>query len=287
VFLGIANIVLGIHNVEENYIGGGAYMLRFSGAHENPNRAAAFMCSALPLGLFAVRHCARWLRPAFVAGIIILIVAIFATFSRSAIVPFAAVIAAVVLREVRSRRSYLAMVTLLAAGIVLAPGYYWERVMGLRDAFETTGLDWSVYTRLLALRTAWEMFLDHPLTGIGLGNFIVAASYQVFLRIVVHNSYLEILVGTGVFGLLGFLFILGSGARFSLEGARHRWQRHPAWMQSMCFYFMLSAVSICMSAFFGTMPFRYPLWVPVAAGLVIGNLLRHDRDGSAAPAPAR
>jgi O-antigen ligase len=187
---------------------------------------------------------------------------------------------AVLAREARSRRAYFSVVALLVLGILLAPDYYWERVLGLRDAFETTTLDWSVYTRLLALQTAWEMFLEHPLTGVGIGNFFVAASYKLFVRMVVHNTYLEILVGIGIFGLMAFLMVLLSGVRHSLTGVRHRWGHHPAWMRSASFYWVLSAVSICISAFFGSMPFRYFLWVPVAAGLVIGNLLREDRQAS-------
>jgi O-antigen ligase len=285
VFLGIVNLAVGFEVPGDSYVGEN-FLVRFSGAHENPNRAAAFMCAALPLGLFAVRNAVRGPRLLCVAGVVVLMVAIFATFSRSVVVPFMVILVAVVLREVRSRRSYLALVAVLSIGLLLTPRYYWDRLLGLREAFATTSLDWSVYTRMLALRTAWEMFLEHPLTGVGLGNFIVASAYQVFVRIVVHNSYLEILVGTGVFGLIAYLMILYSGLRYTWAGWRRRWRHHPAWMQSLSFYFLLSAVSICLSAFFGTMPFRYPLWVPVAAGLVIGVLLRRDRalDPTGSPA---
>lgn len=284
VALGVAKLYFGFGPDEGNYIGG-VNVIRFAGAHENPNRAAAIMCSALPLGLFAVKYCrSRVLRVLYVAAIVALIVGIFWTFSRSVVIAFAFVLLAVMVREMRSRRSYVMLLALIAAGVLLAPRYYWDRVIGLRSALETTGLDWSVYTRLLALRTAWELFLAHPLTGIGLGNFIVAAAYKVFVRIVVHNSYLEVLVGTGVFGLAAFMGIVWSGLRHSITGARRRWTSQPEWLRSLSFYFMVSTVSICLSAFFGTMPFRYPMWVPIAAGLVIGNLLRSDSQAAGSPA---
>jgi O-antigen ligase len=251
------------------------------GAHENPNRAAAYMCASIPFGLFGVRHSRGMLRIGFIAGVVILVAAIFATFSRSVAFPLAMIAAAVLIREVRSKKSYASLIVVVGLMAVFIPPVYWQRLFALRDAFETTTLDWSVYTRLLALRTAWEMFLDHPLTGVGIGNFITAAAYKVFVRIVVHNSYLEILVGTGVFGLFMFLVVLYSGFRHCLAGARVRWARQPAWVRSACFYCALSAVSIWISAFFGTMPFRQPFWVPIGAGLVIGNLLREDRE----PAP--
>jgi len=239
------------------------------------------MCSSLPLGIFGLKHATPRMRVLYVVGIIILIAAIFATFSRSIVFAFSFVSMAVLVREARSRRAYIALAALLTVGILFAPGLYWERIMGLRDAFETTTLDWSVYTRLLALHTAWDMFLNHPFTGVGIGNFVDAAAYKLFVRIVVHNTYLEILVGMGIFGLMSFLSIILSGMRHSLAGIRHRWTRHPVWLQSASFYWTLSGISICMSAFFGTMPFRYFIWVPVAAGLVIGNLLREDRRASA------
>jgi O-antigen ligase len=104
----------------------------------------------------------------------------------------------------------------------------------------------------------------------------------VFVRIVVHNSYLEILVGTGVFGLLSFLMIMVSGLRHTVAGARANWRGQPEWMRSACFYCALSAISIWMSSFFGTMPFRHPFWVPVATGIVIANLLREGPTESTA-----
>lgn len=280
VFLGVINLMLGLQSVADNYIHGSEYMLRFMGTHENPNRAAAYMCSALPMGIFVMRHSHGWTRVLALAGILVLVTAIFATFSRSVVFPLTAIAVAVMVREVRGKRAYIAIAVLVALGAVLMPRVYWERVLGLRDAFETTTLDWSVYTRLLAIKTAWEMFLDHPFTGIGIGNFIVSAAYKLFVRIVVHNTYLEILVGTGIFGLLAFLTILYSGFRHSVAGIRARWQGQPEWLRSASFYCTLSALSIWMSAFFGTMPFRHPFWVPVAMGLVIANLLR-------APRPAR
>jgi O-antigen ligase len=278
IVLGIVGIWLGVEGAGEQ----GVRIMRFTGAHENPNKAAAYMCSALPLGLFAVKHSVgRLPKIAFTVGVVVIVVAIFATFSRSAVIPLTVVFVGVIAHELRTRRSFGLLAFLLALGILLAPRYYWDRVMSLPDALRNSTQDWSVYTRLLALQTAWEMFLDHPMTGVGLGNFLGSSAYRLFVRIVVHNTYLEILVGTGILGLAAYLAVLGSGFRHAVAGARRRWKAHPAWMRSLSYYTMLSAVSIGLSAGFGTMPFRYPLWVPVAAGLVIGNLLRADRQAHA------
>jgi O-antigen ligase len=277
VVFGVMNLVLGIQSVGDNFIGhAGEYTLRFTSTHENPNRSAAYMCSALPMGIFAVKYARRALKPLWILCVVILVVAIYATFSRSVAFPLAMITGSVLVREVRSRRSFLVTVAMIAIAVALVPKEWWNRVFGLGAAFQTTTLDWSVYVRLLALHTAWALFLAHPLTGVGIGNFVVASAYNVFYRIVVHNSYLEILVGMGIFGLLCLFLIQYSGFRHIAAGARARWDGQPEWMRSACFYCALSALSIWMSAFFGTIPFAHPFWVPVAIGIVIANLLREQ-----------
>ncbi|MCI0452315.1 MAG: O-antigen ligase family protein [Candidatus Latescibacteria bacterium] len=276
VILGIMGLVYGITGDDA---ASGVSFMRFAGAHENPNKAAAYMCSSIPLGVFAMKFCsARWGRALFTVGLVVIFGAIFATFSRSVVIALTAVVLGVIIRELRTRpRSFGLLALLLAIGILLAPRYFWDRVVNLPDALRDTRQDWSVYTRMLALQTAWEMFLDNPLTGIGLGNFVGSSAYRLFVRIVVHNTYLEILVGTGILGLTLFLGILGSGLRHAIAGARRRWNSQPEWVQSMSYYVALAGISIFLSAFFGTISFQYPLWVPVAAGLVIGNLIRADQ----------
>jgi O-antigen ligase len=277
VILGVLGVMLGLEGAGDNYIGG-VRIMRFTGAHENPNKAAAVMASALPFGFFVVRHCRTWLmRIAATAGVVTLFLGIFATFSRSAIFPVTLILVGVAAHEFRSRRSFGLLALLLTIGVLVAPRYYWERVLDVPNALKSTTRDWSVYTRMLALQTAWDMFLHHPLTGVGLGNFMMSSAHRLFVRIVVHNTYLEILVGTGIAGLITFLTMLSSGWRHALRGARHQWQAHPQWMRSLSYYILLSSLSICLSAGFGTMPFRYPLWVPVAAALAVGNLLRAEK----------
>jgi hypothetical protein len=147
VFLGVMNLLLGIQSVGDNYIRGSEYMLRFMGTHENPNRAAAFMCTAVPMGIFGLKWARPRFKPLWILALVILVVAVYATFSRSVAFPLAMITVAVVLREVRSRRSFTIMAALVAVALVATPQIWWERVLGLSAAFQTTTLDWSVYTR--------------------------------------------------------------------------------------------------------------------------------------------
>ena len=63
------------------------------------------------------------------------------------------------------------------------------------------------------------------------------------------------------------------------EGSAREWSEdagREGSMRSAAFYLGVSMVSIMVSGLFGTMPFIYPFWVPVAGMLVVGNLARQE-----------
>lgn len=66
-------------------------------------------------------------------------------------------------------------------------------------------------------KIAWQMFKDHPLTGVGLNNFTVAMDRYGYIPATtrflqpVHNIYLLILSETGLIGTTGFLYLLLQG----------------------------------------------------------------------------
>jgi O-antigen ligase len=286
VAFGIINLKLGIHTVD-NVITTRVQIYRFSGAHANPNVAASILCSAIPMGVFAARNARRnWAKVLGYAGVLVLTVGIFLTFSRSAIFGFAVVAVALIARELRTRGGYLVVAALLALALLLTPQFYWDRLQDLQQVSSTNvGRDMSVMLRYTALQTAWALFLDHPWFGIGLENFIERGSVDVVNRIVVHNTYVEILVGTGIFGLVTYAGMLWAGLRHALGGAVRAWGRETRVMRSLSFYILLSGVSIAVSSLFGSMQFLYQLWIPVAAGLVLARLAADE--GATAPPAGR
>jgi len=90
--------------------------------------------------------------------------------------------------------------------------------------------EYSFVTRTEYWRGAWQMFLDHPSTGVGLGAFPTA--YPAYGRSSVknerleqtHNDYLQLLTDAGLIGgLIGlwFLFELFRIARRQLDQLEH------------------------------------------------------------------
>lgn len=79
----------------------------------------------------------------------------------------------------------------------------------------TTADQWnSANFRLAAWKCGWELFKDHPVTGVHIGDkkakLIEKYKEKDFQFVIknyknVHNNYLDILIGTGIIGLLFFL----------------------------------------------------------------------------------
>ncbi len=81
----------------------------------------------------------------------------------------------------------------------------------------TMQLDSSSSTRLSLWRGYWEMFLDHPLWGVGIfqGDKLLPIYYErlgvdpATLASHAHNNFLQILAGCGIVGFLGFVWLIG------------------------------------------------------------------------------
>lgn len=111
--------------------------------------------------------------------------------------------------------------------IVFTPEWYLARQKSMFD----TKTEASVSQRVTFLRTGWQFFKQKPILGFGPGAFmdeyattLESASYATpwqGYRMRAHNTYLEILVGTGLLGLLSFLAIVGIALRNFRVAARN------------------------------------------------------------------
>ncbi len=113
--------------------------------------------------------------------------------------------------------------------ILFVPATYWERQKTMADV----KTDASVGMRVAFLKTGWELFLRKPFLGFGPGTFLEeyattpnAAKYSYTwgtYRMRAHNTYLEVLVGSGLPSLLCFLLMIGVALwNFRIASARAR-----------------------------------------------------------------
>lgn len=119
-------------------------------------------------------------------------------------------------RPQRPRRAVLALpVVLLAIAAWLLSSDYAARFRSLWDAQNHAGatLDRATASERLTLwRAGWDMAIDHPVFGVGPGNYPVMLSmYRPGMDpLAAHSNYVQMLAETGFVGLTLYLAVFGS-----------------------------------------------------------------------------
>lgn len=281
IFLGtMTTIVLGVLFPDvgaerESRILGTVSWMRFAGARADANVTAVYLIAALPTAAYAMRlWTGKLARLATAGGIVLILLAVVFTFSRAAVFPLVIIGVTLMIRDVKNKWVNGSIVAIIVTVLALTPQFYIYRLQTLGNLLERTNQDWSIFLRVRALRTAWEMFLEHPFTGVGLNNFIVRSSPDMFVRMFVHNTYLEILVGVGLFGFAAYLLLQLCGFVEYLRVRRAPWKPEHEWMRHIGFYLLLSHVAALIGGLFLSFPFAYVIWVPLAGLLAAGRIAR-------------
>ncbi len=136
----------------------------------------------------------------------------------------------------RARRWALAALGALAlmlAGAGLLPDVLADRLTSITrylaifdaGAVAITPQNFAVVERMAQMQAGWGMFLAHPLTGVGPGNYTLA--YPTFAvgtwyasRGHAHNYYIHMLAETGVIGALAYVALLAGVIRQAIATLR-------------------------------------------------------------------
>lgn len=208
--------------------GGGAVATnRATGSFTHPNQLGGYMVLALPVTIVLVSEIRGWLRIALLAAVAVEIAGLSLTLARGAILGGAAA-SVVLLAWPGYRRVVLAGLAVLMVVIVVNPGLVQThetqtivtRLKTVGKFRETSG------GRIRLWRATPRIIADHPLIGIGAGNFpTVSPDYGVLDAGAVpfdhaHDVPLTIAVETGLVGLALFVWFGVSVARAGLSALR-------------------------------------------------------------------
>jgi O-antigen ligase len=112
-------------------------------------------------------------------------------------------------------------------------------IVGNLRIFDVRGVminpeNFAVVERMAHIQASWNMFVQHPLTGVGPGNYSIAfeqtpSSGELPIttrpwytsRGHAHNYYLHIAAEAGIFGALAYLLLLGAVARQATRTLRY------------------------------------------------------------------
>ena len=199
---------------------------RSAGASDyNPTTAAHMLLATTVLAgvLFVHHRRMRWL--SFLA-LMVGIPALVMTFARSAVIALGVI--AVIFAWHNRHHKYFALTLclialVLAAALPFVPPLFWERMATLVNI----GLDRTLLRRISYNIIGLQLWSQHPLLGIGPGNFpsyYSSAEFRWFpgrepMPRQLHNTYLEVATETGILGITAFLAVMISALRRAAQAA--------------------------------------------------------------------
>lgn len=216
----------GLARIKQAQIYADVFEPRIAGPLGDPNYYAQILLLGVPLALVLAWRSRGWGRGVALGATAMLMAAILFTYSRGAAVALLVVLAMTLALRGVSRRGLLAGAAVLLLALSLAPQAFQERLSTLAQLLpgasdEMTDPDSSFAKRRLVTQAAWAMYLDHPVVGVGAGNYPVRFEpYGTQIGSVApfyddpgeaqypHNLYLEVAAETGSVGLLLFAALL-------------------------------------------------------------------------------
>jgi O-antigen ligase len=196
---------------------------RVTGTFDQPNPYGAFLNLALPLALCLLAFAKSW-RIRWLVGGAAAIIGLAAYFARSRGALLGLAVAVIVVALIRLRLDRIAAIAAGALALLFSVAWYAHllpqsiqaRVSGL-VAIDTASLcrppvaaDISNLIRLAQWAAGINMFLAHPVLGVGAGNY--SAAYPQYSVVCwpdsvghAHNYYINAAAETGVIGLVAFL----------------------------------------------------------------------------------
>lgn len=280
---------------------------RIGGPVDDPNYFGQLLVMALPMAFLLAYAEKRLLaRLAAVAVTVVLLGGVMLTYSRGAAVMLALLIITVTaLGYLRWTHLAVATVVMLGLTAVIAPAYF-LRVQSITrvavagsDTDDLQSGDAAIRGRLTEMLAAVNVWMDHPVVGVGPGQYVPFYSLEYMTRPgafkqidkerPAHTLYVELAAETGVIGLAAFLLI-------AVVVLARLWRLRVALLKTdPDGAHLVTGIALAMLAYLGTsvllsFAFQRYYWMLVALAGAAVNVLQTRRTATVtelAPAPER
>lgn len=217
-----------------------------------------------------------------------IVLSILFTFSRGGFLALVFVTGLSLIRHSLKPAFWLALGLVAILAFQLLPARYTDRILTLEEFFPSNPnqviTDSALLGRTSVILATWQIFIDHPVLGVGLGNHpVYLPAYSVSIGLSptreerpVHNVILEVMADTGVLGLVTLVIVLGIVLRNVFQAQRRLVQAdRPAEAA------LVAAIGIAVAGyFFGAsfLPNAYPryLWLIVGIALAMPGLVSQE-----------
>ncbi len=267
----------------------GEHTTRLGGPIGDPNFYGMLLLTIVPLAIDRLQFEKRpLLRLAALWALGASMLTIVFTYSRSALVSLVALLGLVAVVRRPKPLHLLAAAAVVAALVPLAPDAYIDRVTQLADSVTElsergTTREMSVRGRLSENLVAIEMFQDHPIVGVGLGNY--PFRYDSYSREVgldprirrkPHNLYLEILSETGLIGMAAFGLLIWSALGGALEARKALFAAGKNDIARITEAFTLSFIGFLIASVFLHASHPRYFWLLAGIALALGQVGRNE-----------
>jgi len=279
---------------------------RAQGPVDEPNRFAQVMIVLLPLAVLSYRvGSPRHVRLAAVVAGVVILGAIGITLSRGTFIAILLMaVAMAILRWVRPLHLVLCL-TVLVLSIPLLTPHYVPRMLSIVTAAHLTAddpvqrnqADGAIRGRTTSMLTALHVFRDHPILGVGPGQFryhymayvdnpdIVKFRDNRGVTRRAHSLYLEMAAETGIVGTFLFLGMVLLLMR-ELWRMRRRWLKQRPELADLATAFWLSLFAYLATGVFLHLSFQRYYWFLIAlaaAALYVVKSVADDRPTAERP----
>lgn len=267
---------------------------RLSGPIGEQNRYAQILLVLLPLAVYQFRrHGRSWMGGAALAAGAAILAGMTLTYSRGALIGLAVIAGTMLLLGYARGKQLVLIGVLIGAGAVTAGPVLVDRIVSLaavEDAFSTEGgtSDGSLRFRATVNLAAWNVFLDHPVLGVGPGLFETTYStryanetglntFASGAQAPAHNLYLAIAAELGIVGLVAIAAAVGISL-WRLIQLRRWWVSRDRLRSDLATAFALSLLAYLVTGVFLHLAYMRYFWFLLAlANAAIWVLSRDQR----------
>lgn len=250
--------------------------VRISGTIGDPNELAALLVAGVVFAgvLTAITRDKPALRVASGSAVVLFLFGIFYTVSRGGLLALGVALIAACIMAGRWRGRALVVAGLGMAIVVI----YFASFAGL-DARDRVTTVQGGTGRSDIWKVGWRMVEDHPIRGIGSGNFPISSIHYLIQPGVIerdefiistpkvaHNTYLQILAELGIVGLAMFLTIIGFSIRSALKAARWFGRNGDTQMELVSRGMIVALIGILTADFFISEQYGKQLWLMMGLG---------------------
>jgi O-antigen ligase len=243
----------------------------------NANDVALTLNIVIPLAVgLALASRSRIERLALYAVITLAVAGVVVTFSRAGFLVLITTVFLYLARLKRGRIGIFIVVLLLVVLMLNVDGF-----IGRLETIGDVETESSAHARWQTMKSAFQLMLEYPLLGVGIGQNVLALNEVGAPRwSLVHNVYLQIAVDLGI-PALGVYVLLLFRTLGSVRQARRAWRARDVKLHYLVQGLEIALIGFVVAAMF--YPIAYHLFFFYLAGLVVAVKRLCQQDGTTAP----